>query len=179
MHRFKNIRPPITRKNTTKILGLNIDNHLKFHTHIKTKHAIARKALSSLFRFRTAAIKTKLHLYNAFILPLLTYCPLALLQTKHSNILSLQRIQNRAFRFIHDTHWQDFTTSETLHTRTDRPPLNIVWHTRTLKQINKFPIYHQLLTEKLIRLSLHRRRNPNSLNLLSPEVHPMPEPIYK
>ena len=170
--------PPIKITRNTKILGLIIDNHHRFHLQVRSKAAIARKALSSLFRFRTASIRTKKHIYNALILPLLTYCPLALSQTAHTNILTLQRLQNRALRWIHDTHWTDYTTNETLHTQTKRPPLNITWHFRTLKQIEKFPLYHQQLSDKLDRLSIHPT-NPNSINLLKPELHPLPDPIYK
>ena len=167
---------PIPVTHTAKILGVSIDNKFKFHYHTKTQTHIARKALSNLFRFRSAAVKTKKHLYNALILPLLTYCPLALKHTARTNTLSLQRIQNKAFRWIHSTKWHDFTTNETLHHTTKRPPLNILWHHRTLKQIHKFSLSRPLLYQKLKRLS-HHRTNPNSLTLLDPNSHPLPDPI--
>ena len=168
---------PIAITNSTKILGLTIDNQVRFHHHIKFKISVANKALSSLFRFRTASYKTKKHLYNAFILPLLTYCPLALKQSAPTNIISLQRIQNRAFRWIHNTKWYDFYTSDYLHTLTNRAPLNIIWHNKTLKQIEKLTLLRPQLSDKLTRLSYHRC-NPRSLTLLDPESHILPEAIF-
>ena len=167
---------PICITNSTKILGLTIDNQLRFHQHIKFKAVVARRALSSLFRFRSASSKTKNHLYNAFIFPLLTYCPLALKQTAPTNIRSLQRIQNLAFRWIHDAKWFDFQTTESLHINTKRAPLNIIWHHRTLKHIDKFSLLRPDLTDKLRRLSYHRT-NPLSLCLLDPNSHMEPEAI--
>lgn len=53
----------------------------------------------ALFFFTFASIlpvlKLREHLYNAFILQLLTYCPLALLQTTHTSTLTLQCTQNK------------------------------------------------------------------------------------
>jgi len=167
---------PISITKSTKILGLTIDYQFRFHQHIKFKESVARKALSSLFRFQSASFKTKKHLYTALILPLLTYCPLALKHSAPTNIRNLQRVQNLAFRWIHDTKWFYFSSTESLHTLTNRAPLNLVWHKQTLKQIEKLSLLRPDLTEKLRRLS-HHRTNPRSLTLLDPDSHTLPDPI--
>ena len=140
-HGFPNPVPiPISTHN--KVLGLTIDNHLRFNIHITQKVAIAAKALSNLDRFRNSSTKTKLHLYKAFILPLLTYCPLALSLSAPTNFSKLQKIQNRAIRFTLGTKWSDFRTSLSLHEESNIPPLNITHYNRINKQLITFQERH-------------------------------------
>ena len=165
--------------NKVKVLGVNIDKNLTFNGHIREKEGQARRALSSLQRFRPANVKTKRHLYLAIIFPLITYCPLALSHSAPTNKLKLQRIQNKALRFINNTKWDDFYTSESLHNISKRPPLTIVWHNKKIKQIEKYTLIRPQTTEHLTRLA-QTRFNPNGTTLLDPDAHPLPnEPIYK
>ena len=131
---------PISRNN--KVLGLNIDKHLRFHVHVRQKAAIARTSLSNLERFRDSSTKTKLHLFKAFILPLLTYCPLALSLAAKTNISKLQVVQNRALRFALGVRWYDFRTTLSLHEETDIDPINITHYNRTVKQLISFQDRH-------------------------------------
>ena len=169
------IHIPVT--NTTKVLGLTIDKNLRFHYHIKTKREIARKTLSNLFRFKSASVKTKIHLYTALVFPLLSYCPLALKLSAHSNTISLQRIQNLALRWIHDTRWYHYITSEHLHNISKRPPLNIFWHHKLLKQLEKYPQLRPDIKHKIQHLSTGRG-NPGSLSLLDLQTYTLPNPTF-
>ena len=78
---------------------------------------------------------------------------------------------------VHNTKWFEFETVESLHTRTKRPALNIIWHNRILKQLEKFTLFHPDLTDTLLRLSRHHR-NPHFQNLMQENRHPLPNPIY-
>ena len=165
---------PISYYNT--VLGLNIDKHLRFNIHINQKVAIASKALSNLERFRDSSKNTKLHLYKAFILPLLTYCPLALSLSAPTNLLKLQRIQNRAVRFALGAKWFDFRTSESLHEDSGILPINITLYNRTEKHLNTFADRHRNTYNFIDNLPPFYRHLPHT-NILDPPTEP-PDPIY-
>ena len=171
------IPAPIPIKKSNKVLGLTIDNFLRFKHHISQKAAIALNALSNLERFRDSSIKTKLHLYKAFILPLLTYCPLALSLSAPTNISKLQRVQNHALRFAHGTKWYDFRTSLSLHEESHITAINVTHHTRINKQLTTFQYRHPNTYNLINNLPAANRRLPRT-NLLDPPNDP-PDPIYK
>ena len=165
---------PIPVSTTNKVLGLNIDKYLRFNFHIKQKEAIAKKALSNLERFRDSSAKTKLHLYKAFILPLLTYCPLALSLAAPTNISRLQKIQNRALRFALGVKWYDFRTSLSLHEESAIAPINITHYYRTEKQLTLFRDRHTHTYDFITNLHIPNRFLPRTNTLDPPAVPPIP-----
>ena len=147
--------------------------------HITQKSSLAQVTLSNLYRFRNALPSTKRHLFLALVYPLLTYCPLALSLSAHTNRLKLQRIQNKALRFIHNTKWDDFKTNETLHNDTRRPPLNIAWHHKLMKQLHKFTITHPDVITDLTNIATCRFNRPGR-TLINTDAHPdQLEPTFK
>ena len=131
-------------------------------------------------RFRSASTKTKTHLYKALIRPLITYAPNILQLAAPSNQHKLQVIQNKSLRFIHDIHWTDFITNETLHEGSNIQPLNIYWRTLGDKQIHKLieitPIWQDFFNNIILPGRL-RRRNINPSLLEVPNT-PIPQPKY-
>ena len=132
---------------------------------------MARNALSSLERFRGSSKNTKLHLYKAFILPLLTYCPLALSLAAPTNISKLQRVQNRALRFALGARWYDFRTSLSLHEEAAVLPINITLFNRIEKQLTIFQDRHADTYNFINNLP---NRRPQNTNLLDPPNDPPP-----
>lgn len=93
--------------------------------------------------------------------------------------IKLQRIQSRALRFITDAHWDDFVTNDYLHDICDRQALNIVWHDKLMKQIDKIPQLRPDITDFMTRLA-RNRYNRNGLHLLQRETHPdNPDAVYR
>ena len=87
-----------------KILGLTF-NSRGITPHIKIRTAIAQSNLMKLYRFYNQYNKRKLKLYNALVSSALIY-PLVIKNTiSKSPLLSMQRIQNKALRFITNTRW--------------------------------------------------------------------------
>ena len=162
---------PVTR--TNNVLGVTFDHRLTFRQHIDQKRAIAQSALKSIHRFRKASNKTKTHLYKALVRPLITYAPNIIQLAAHTNKRKLQIIQNRALHFIHDTHWTDFITNETLHETTNVPPLNIYWKTLGDKQIHKW-IQTTPEWQHFFDNIPHVERN----SLLQTINTPYPQPMY-
>lgn len=90
LNSFDRLQAPLQITHSCTILGLTFDTDFRFHLYATSKAALAGKALHSLYRFRRAAPRTKLHLYKTLIKPLLTYTPLALTQTAYTNKRKLQ-----------------------------------------------------------------------------------------
>lgn len=172
-----NNRQPIRRTNIARILGISIDTNQTLRQHIGSKAAMAHKVLSNLERFRGCNQRTKMHLYKALIRPTITYCPLALSLAADSHKKKLQRVQNRALRFVHNTHWTEFKRSAALHDESSIPPLNITLHFRLTKQLEKFNLTHAAIVESLTALPPYQRGLRNT-NLLLPDAHDPPAPLY-
>ena len=90
---------------------------------IRNRTTIARYQLQKLNRFRHAPAKIKLYLYKALIRPLLEYPPTRLAKSCKTNLEKLQKIQNRALRFVYNVKWDDFTSNQQLHVRAKIPTM--------------------------------------------------------
>ena len=91
LNSFDRLQAPLQITQSCTVLGVIFDTHFRFHTHIKSKAALANQALQSLYRFRCASPRTKLHLFKALILPLITYAPLSLTLAAYTNRHALHR----------------------------------------------------------------------------------------
>ena len=170
-------QPPIRRTHTTKILGVLLDDKLTLQNHISSKAAMAKNTLSNLERFRGCDQRTKLHLYKALVRPTITYCPLILSLASKNNIIKLQRVQNKALRFCFNTHWREFRRSQDLHDSAEIEAINTTLHTRKIKQLLKFQLTHETTIEYVNSLPPFRRGYP-TVNLLLPDNHEQPVPLY-
>ena len=159
--------PPIQLVKATKILGISLDSNLNFRGHIKTQAAIAGTALTTLIRFRSAGEKMKRHIVNAFISPLLSYCPLALSFAAPSSYIKLQKVQNRALRFIKSIKWDDFRTTSSIHEECSKEALNIIHFNRKIKQLENLRDTRPLLIDffKLIATSQFNRHGHTTLDI--------------
>ena len=111
------------------LLGKNIDFMLKFDDYISEICKKASKQLAVLKRLGSFLTKQgKLVIYNSFIASNFSYCPLAWHFCSASSTNKLEKIQERALRFIHN----DLTSSlSALLLSTNTQPL----HIRRLKQM--------------------------------------------
>ena len=109
------------------ILGLQI-GRTGYSSHVRARAGQARRALTTLYRFRSIDTKIKTHIIKTKILPILTYPPTPLHALSHTAISKLQKIQNAALRFALGVRWDDFRTNKSLHEEADIPPLNTRLH---------------------------------------------------
>ena len=111
------------------LLGINIDFMLKFDDYISEICKKASKQLAVLKRLGSFLTKQgKLVIYKSFIASNFSYCPLAWHFCSASSTNKLEKIHERALRFIHN----DFTSSLiALLLSTNTQPL----HIRRLKQM--------------------------------------------
>ena len=118
----------IPYSNTAKILGLTLTKN-GYRKHIKEIKNKASIALSTLRRFRNINPKIKVHLIKSFVLPIFTYPAYSLNSISNTDILTLQRVQNKALRFATRDENNTYTT-EQLHIITNTQPINIILHNR-------------------------------------------------
>ena len=116
-------------ENNVTLLGINIDFMLRFDDHVSQICKKASKQLAVLKRIgRFLTKQGKMTIYNSFIVSNFNYCPLAWHFCSSSSTNKLEKIQERALRFINN----DFTSSlQALLTSTNTAPL----HVRRMKQM--------------------------------------------
>ena len=111
--------------NEITILGFTFNNLQQSNPQIISATSKAKINIAKLYRFRSAPVKIKRHLYITLIRPLLEYPCLELNKTSRTNLIRLQRIQNIATRFILNVNLNDRIRSEELHARAKLDPINV------------------------------------------------------
>ena len=106
-----------------KLLGINIDNTLKFDVHVDSVCKKASRQVNALMRLSgTLDTDIKLQMYRAFILSNFNYCPLVWMFCGQGSVKKIERLQCRALRFT----FNDFTSSyEQLLENSNEPSLSI------------------------------------------------------
>jgi len=168
----------LTYSTKGKILGLNFSSYsMTPQTKIRTE--IGRTNLDRIYRFRHLSQTLKRKLYISTVRSSLIYPIIPLHTCSNSATLRLQRIQNRALRFITNTHWTDFKTSRQLHDETNLPTINVLLHDHARRIWEKIRdtdegLYNSLTFSPDLNDRQHRYIRSSRLLALSPP----PEPIY-
>ena len=125
------------------LLGINLDYMLKFDTHVSEICKKASQQLAVLKRLgRFLTKQGKLIIYNSFIASNFSYCPLAWHFCSVSSTNKLEKVQERALRFINNVYSSPIND---LLKSTNTQPL----HVRRLKQMacEVFKIVNKLSPE--------------------------------
>ena len=87
--------------NSVTLLGIEFDNMLTFNSHIASLCKKAARQLAVLKRIgHLLIIKGKLDIFNSFIESNFNYCPLNWQFCSQTNTTNLEKIQERALRFL-------------------------------------------------------------------------------
>ena len=93
------------------VLGVTIDFKLKFDLHVSNICKMASRQLGILKRIGKNICKLgKLNIYHSFILSNFSYCPLSWHFCGEKNTIKLEKIQERALRFIYNDYISDYDT---------------------------------------------------------------------
>ncbi len=151
-----------------KYLGVTIDKHLTWNTHISNlcKSISPKIELLRKLKYKLPAEQLNI-IYQSIIQPHFDYCISVWGQTSKSNITLLQRLQNRAARIITGTY--DWTLSATLLVK------QLGWMT-IFERINYFSVFANnlaptYLNDKMNRVGLSgfNTRAPTDFNLVLPK----------
>ena len=106
-----------------KLLGVTLDFQLNFNTHVSNICKKASKQLNVLKRIGKHLCKLgKLNIYHSFILSNFNYCPLTWHFCGEANTKKIEKIQERALRFI----YSDYSSSyESLLIKYQLPSLKV------------------------------------------------------
>ena len=130
--------------------------------------------LDKLYRFKGHDSKIKLRLYNAIVRPTLLFPIIPLHAQSRSQLLQLQRVQNRALRLVHYISLADRISSQTIHKENNIKPLNLVlqrFTTKTWEHMrNRLPDTYNKFTGTHTSISF-----PSSFKCT---LEPLPDPIY-
>ena len=107
----------IPHRKQCHILGHTLTSTSLIVKHVNDKIIKAKTAISSLRRFWHFPEKLKLYLVKTMILPLIDYSPIPTHMASRTRMLKLQRLQNRALRFVTDQRYPYTENTEAQHRR--------------------------------------------------------------
>ena len=91
----------ILPKDSVKLLGVQIDQSLSFNKHVSNICAKAAQTLNTLGRIsKLLSSKTKMLIFNSFILCNFNYCPLVWHHCSVENMRKMEKIQKRGLRLV-------------------------------------------------------------------------------
>lgn len=160
-----------------------VDYKVSWHgytSHVTERLAKGKQTLSRLYHFRDLDAKKKLHLVKALVIPVLLYSPVPLHTLSNRSISRLQKIQNAAIRFVFKVKWDDFTTSEELHTAASLPAVNVRLHSLAEKTWEKMVAEEweqvaELLQKDATAPNRSQSWFPRSLQKLRTNPNPIPK----
>ena len=110
---YDNIEMTINNSNVSavpliKVSGVNIDEHLKFKEHVSSMALKAGRQINALQRLhKYLEFKSRMAIYKYFILANFKYCPLVWMFVNKTGFDILEKVQERALRFIHNDFVSD------------------------------------------------------------------------
>jgi hypothetical protein len=101
----------ITRDHTAKLLGILLDDQLKFDKHVKHLCTKASRQLGALVRIKhLISPQQRKLIYQCFVLSNLNFCPLLWHFCSMKSMRKLEKIQERALRFLLNDIKSDYNT---------------------------------------------------------------------
>ena len=110
---YDNVEMTIKNSNVSavpliKFLGVNIDEHLKFKKHVSSMALKAGRQINALQRLlKYLHFKSRMAIYKSFILANFNYCPLVWMFVNKTDFDILEKVHERALRFIHNDFVSD------------------------------------------------------------------------
>ena len=136
-------------KSLVKLLGVTINNELKFDKYVTEICAKANRKLSVLLRLsKLLCLDKRRALFKSFIKAQFKYCPLIWMFCSRSSNKKINRLHERALRLVYDDYSSSFET--------------------LLERDSSFTIHHQNIQSMLIEIykSLNKASTKNFFNSL-------------
>jgi hypothetical protein len=163
---FKINDVPITPDQTVKLLGIHFDDELTFSNHVSHICKKAGKQVNALRRLsKVLDTGSKLKIYNSFIQSAFSYCPTVYNTFSIENCRKLEKIQERALRFVFDDYSSSYNK---LLEKASKPSVSKFLITNTVEQV--FKVIHDYAKPLqssffLFPNSTYDMRNRNRLQL--------------
>ena len=131
----------IDYKRKVTVLGLHMTS-CNIAQHANHRAGLAKNKLAKLYRFRHLSQRNKTKLVKSIIIPTLTYPAVPGNVFSNARMLLLQRVQNKALRFITNTSFSDRVRAEALHNRLNFEPINLRIHRLAQRTWEKIKDFH-------------------------------------
>ena len=126
IHIYKSIQvgeATIVPQSSVKLLGITFDIDLTFNEHIDVLCKKAGRALNVLKRFsKVLSIENKKRIFHTFLASQFNYCPIIWHFCHKKKLFMIEKIQERALRFVFDDHVSTYSqllckmNKDTMHT---------------------------------------------------------------
>ena len=159
-------------------MGLTL-TPFSYKAHIQNRNNIAKAHLNNIKRFLGLNIKNKKKLYTAIVLPTLIYPTVPMNTISKAQMSTLQKTQNKALRFITNTHWTQHRTNVEIHNQLNMQPVNTIIHKQAKKTWETLATHLPNTYNTLAYNNTpnnRRHKNFQSSRLLA--EGPQPDPIY-
>ena len=159
----------IKSEETVKLLGVTLDYKLNFDPHISNLCKKAAAQLNVLKRLKSfIGFAEKEVLVQSFVYSNFNYCPLVWYFSSSKSVQKIERIQERALRFLYNDHKSSY---KDLLLRSKRCTMQVARQRtlcieifKTIKNLN--PSFMRNIFS--LRTSKYPSRNPNNLNHFRP-----------
>lgn len=165
-HRGFNLNCTTTKE--AKILGFNLtSNGMK--KHIQSNINKAKIQLAKLQKFRNLSYENKRKLYLMLVRPQLLYPCIPLQVSNNSQMMQLQRVQNKGITFMLGRGRARHETTELRHQLVNLEPINMILQQRATRIWNTIfdsvdeDIINKLWPENINRRPRNRQEFPSSL----------------
>ena len=102
---FDILNQTVSTSHNIKVLGVTFDDKLKFNDHITVLCRRASAQINALKRVsKFLNVSSRLSIYKSFILSNFNYCPLTWMFCGKKNSEKLEKLQERALRFVYDEY---------------------------------------------------------------------------
>lgn len=169
---------PIPYSKSVKYLGLTIDQHLTWQTHIKDVRNKANQKLASIYPLMISnqlSMETKISLYSSVIRPTFMYASPIWSNTAKTNLFQLQTLQNKALRL--SSKLPMWTPCHELNETTNQIPLSnklMKIATDFYTSVKNSPIPYIAKLADIVITSLDTRKRPIAATGL-PQHQPPPK----
>ncbi len=93
----------VERSSNVNLLGITVDDKLKFDIHINSLCKKAARQINVLTRFKGIFhMREKEQIHNTFILANFNYCPIVWHFCSKTSTRKIEKVQERALRFLHN-----------------------------------------------------------------------------
>ena len=159
----------IKSEETVKLLGVTLDYKLNFDPHISNLCKKAAAQLNVLKRLKSfIGFAEKEVLVQSFVYANFNYCPLVWYFLSSKSLQKIERIQERALRFLYNDHKSSYydllIRSKKCTMQVARQRNLCIEIFKTIKNLNP-PFMHNIFSS---RSSKHPSRNPNNLDHFRP-----------
>ena len=160
----------IKSQQMVKLLGVHIDSKLTFNYHISQLCMKAGRKISVMSRLCTVLdCKTKLLLFNSFIISQFNFCPLVWQHCKRCDMIKIEKIQFRALKYV----YRDYKSSyEYLRQKSDR--LLMYEYRMKIMLCEVFKCVHKLnplYMHEIFELNTHNHNTRGTMNVVLPHFN--------